>query len=258
MGAGLGETDDWKVEVSSDSGLKAETADIIVVPCGDCGRAGCEIVKRAVAEVAAELPEVAVAAASDCPKGPKQYVLAVDASSACKASEALRECGARPSAIVSAAEVLSRKGLVRSGTDVRARIEELAAALARAIKDGLSEVLEEVRERDRYRHDMAPVLKRFRGIWSKVESLPSPNGVPGEKDRSVLELLAKRARNLFVRFDELVPPSRWMEPHDLFQDALLCIAYACEGYAAGDSNRWEQNLEKARVQIEPLLRRLGD
>ncbi len=104
---------------------------------------------------------------------------------------------------------------------------------------------------------MAPVMKRFHGMWGKVESLPSPNGLPEEKDRSAVELLGKRARNLFVRFDEIVPPSRWSEPHDLFQDALLCIAYATEGWAVGDAERWEQNLEKARVQVEPLLRRLG-
>ena len=242
--------------MSGNTDEQADQAAVILVPCIDAGSAGCRIARRAVDLVAAETPEVAVAAPSDCPKGPRQFVLAVDASSACKASDALRDCGARPSATVFTPEVLARKGLVRPGVDVRARIDELAEALAGAIKESLTEVLEEVRARRRYREEMAAVMKRFRGMWSKVESLPSPNGIPAEKERAALELLAKRARNLFVRFDDLVPPARWMEPHDLFQDALLCIAYACEGYAAGDSDRWEQNLEKARVQIKPLLRRL--
>lgn len=234
----------------------AAEAAVIVVPCAQAGRAGCRIVARAVELVAAETPEVAVAAPSDCPKGPRQFVLAVDGSSACKASDALLDCGARPSATVSAPEVLARKGLVRPGVDVRARIDEFAEALAGAIGESLMEVLDEVRARRRYGEEMVPVMKRFQGIWGKVGLLPSPNGVPEEKDRSAAELLAKRARNLFVRFDEIVPPSRWSEPHDLFQDALLCIAYACEGWAAGDADRWEENLEKARVQIAPLLRRL--
>ncbi len=236
---------------------RAEEAAVILVPCTEGGSAGCLIVRRAVDLVAGDTPEVATAAPSDCPKGPAQFVLAVDASSACKASDALRDCGARPSATVFAPEVLARKGLVRPGVDIRARIDELAEALAGAIRESLTEVLDEVRERRHYREEMAPVMKRFHGMWGKVESLPSPNGLPEEKDRSAVELLGKRARNLFVRFDEIVPPSRWSEPHDLFQDALLCIAYATEGWAVGDAERWEQNLEKARVQVEPLLRRLG-
>jgi hypothetical protein len=103
---------------------------------------------------------------------------------------------------------------------------------------------------------MAPVVQRFQGIWGKVEALPPPNGVPDERDKAAVELLGKRARNLFVKFDEILPPAEWSEAHDLFQDALLCIAYATEGWAAGDAERWEHNLEKARVQIRPLLRRL--
>ena len=128
--------------------------------------------------------------------------------------------------------------------------------VAEAIRASLQEVLEEVRDRRRYREEMAAVIKRFQGIWGKVEALPPPNGLPEEKAKAALDLLAKRSRNLFVRFDEVVPPSRWAEPHDLFQDALLCVAYACEGWTSGDADRWEQNLEKARVQIRPLLRRL--
>jgi hypothetical protein len=71
-----------------------------------------------------------------------------------------------------------------------------------------------------------------------------------------VDLLGKRARNLFVRFDEIVPPSEWAQEHDLFQDALLCIAYACEGWVGGGGERWERNMEKARAQAGPLLRRL--
>jgi hypothetical protein len=242
--------------LSSVTDRRPEEAAVILVPCTDGGSAGCLIVRRAVDLVAADTPELATAAPADCPKGPRQFVLAIDASSTCKASEALKECGARPSATVSAPEVLARKGLVRPGVDVRARVDQLAEALAEAIRESLVEVLEEVRERRRYREEMAPVMKRFQGIWGKAESLPPPNGVPEAKEQSAAELLAKRARNLFVRFDEVVPPSRWAEPHDLFQDALLCIAYASEGWAAGDGDRWEQNMEKARVQVKPLLRRL--
>jgi len=233
----------------------AEAA-VVLVPCDDCGRAGCRIVRRAVELVVADEPEVMVAKPADCPKGPKRFVLAVDASSACQASVALRECGARPSAVLSAARVLADAGVLKPGVDVPARVEELAAVLAQAIRQSLEDVLEEVRERRRYQEEMAPVVKRFRGIWDKLEALPVPNGQPDEKDRASAELLAKRARNLFVRFDEVMPPSQWSEPHDLFQDALLCIAYASEGWTAGDVDRWEHNLEKARVQIQPLLRRL--
>ncbi len=239
-----------------DSAKTRADTEIILVPCAYTDRIGCRIVQRAVELAAADTPEVATAEPADCPKGPGKFVIAVDASSACKASEELEKCGARPSATVSAPEVLAREGLVRPGVDVRGRVDELAEALADAIRESLTEVLEEVRERGRYREEMAPVMKRFQGIWGKVESLPSPNGVPEAKEQSAAELLAKRARNLFVRFDEVVPPSRWAEPHDLFQDALLCIAYASEGWAAGDSDRWEQNMEKARVQVKPLLRRL--
>ncbi len=199
---------------------------------------------------------MSVAAPDACPRVGRPFVVAVDASGACRASEALSECAVRPSAIVSAPEVLASAGLVRPGVDVRSRVEELASALADAIGESLREVLEEIRDRRRYQEEMAPVLRRFDAIWNKVEALPAPNGVPSERDAKQVELLGKRARNLFVRFDEVIPPTRWAEPHDLFQDALLCVAYACEGWATGDADRWDQNLEKAEVQIRPLLRRL--
>jgi hypothetical protein len=158
--------------------------------------------------------------------------------------------------VVSAPTVLARMGLVKPGVDVRARTEELAGALASAIRESLGEVLTRMRERRRYREEMAPIISRFDGIWGKVEALVSPNGAVSDEEKSRVELLARRSRNLFVKFDEVVPPSEWAEPHDLFQDALLCIAYACEGWISGDVERWEQNLEKARVQLQPLLRRV--
>jgi len=234
-----------------------EAAAVILVPCAETDRAGCQIVRRAVALVAADTLETIVAAPDQCPKDSKRFVVAADASSACRASAALERRGVRPSMVLSAPEVLARAGLVRPGVDLRAHLDELAAALAAAIRESLQGVLEEVRARHRYREEMVPVLQRFRAIWSKVGALPPPpNGGPPEPDRGPVELLAKRSRNLFVRFDEVMPPTEWAEPHDLFQDALLCIAYACEGWASGDADRWEQNLEKARVQIQPLLRRL--
>jgi hypothetical protein len=213
-------------------------------------------VRRAVARLAAETPEVSIAEIEDCPKHTRQFVVAVDASHACRASMRLEDRGIRPSAVVWAPAVLSKAGLVRPGVDLRANIEALARALTEALERSLAEVLGELRQRDRYRDEMAPVLRRFLSIWSKLDALPPLDGVPDQSARTQVALLAKRARNLFVRFDETVPPVRWAEPHDLFQDALLCIAFACQGYASGDAHRWNQNLEKARLQTRPLLRRL--
>ena len=243
--------------MSESSERMSDAPAVVIVPCRDSGHVGCQIARRAAALVAAETPEAVVGEAEECRRGRRQFVVAVDGSRGCAASAALAECKVRPAATVSAPEVLARAGLVKPGVDVRGRVEELSAALAGAIRESLQEVLEEVRERRRYGEEMAPVLKRFAGLWSKVEALPTPpNGELAEADRARVELLVKRSRNLFVRFDEVVPPTEWSEPHDLFQDALLCIAYACEGWVASDADRWEQNLEKARVQIKPLLRRL--
>jgi hypothetical protein len=230
---------------------------VILVPCAEDGRAGCAIVRRAVDLVAAQAPEVIVAAPHEIERGPRTHIIAVDASTACQASAALREEGIRPSTVISAPEVLARSGLLRPGMEVRAHLEELAAALAAAVRESVQVVLEEVRERGRYRQEMAPVMQRFQGIWNKVESLPPPDGVPSAEEAVRVDLLGKRARNLFVRFDEIVPPSEWAEEHDLFQDALLCIAYACEGWVGGEGERWERNMEKARAQASPLLRRLA-
>jgi len=230
---------------------------VILVPCARGKGVGCEIARRAVGLVAVETPEAEVAEAEDCPRSAKRFVVAVDGSSACAASQVLAECKVRPAVVVSAPAVLARAGLVRPGVDVRARVEELAAALAGEVEESLREVLEEVRERRRYQEEMGPVVQRFRPIWGKFEALPPPaNGGPPEADGKRVELLGKRSRNLFVRFDEVVPPAEWAEPHDLFQDALLCIAYACEGWVAGDEERWAANVEKAQVQVKPLLRRL--
>ncbi len=231
---------------------------VILVPCADSGRAGCGIVRRAVEMVVEGASEVAIRAAEACPRGSRSFVVAVDGSSSCQACRLLRQLGVRPGAVVSAPEVLARAGLVKPGVDLRARKEELAQALAVAIRGSVEEVLSRERERRQYQGEMGPVLERFRGIWSKVEILPSPNGAAPPAERARVELLAKRARNLFVKFDEIVPPSEWAQPHDLFQDALLCVAYACEGWTAGDAPRWEQNLEKARLQVRPLLRRLAE
>jgi len=228
----------------------------ILVPCQESGSLGCEIVRRAVGLVAAATPEVTVMAPDLSPRGSHSFVVAVDGSSSCQASMALRRWGVRPGAVVSAPAVLARTGLLRPGGDVRARVGELTQTLAAAISKALEGALEEARRRRHYREQMTSVLERFQGIWTKVEALPSPDGPAPLAESAPIELLAKRARNLFVKFDEIVPPAAWAEPHDLFQDALLCIAYACEGWIAGDAARWEQNLEKARLQIRPLLRRL--
>ena len=236
---------------------KEAGAAVILVPCARCEGVGCEIARRAVEMVAADTPEAAVADAEDCPRSAKRFIVAVDGSSRCSASKILAECKVRPAVVVSAPEVLARLGLVKPGMDLRARVEELAAALAAEMETSFQEVLEEVRERRRYVEEMTPILERFRGMWSKFEALPPPpNGGPPAADGKRVELLGKRSRNLFVRFDEVVPPAQWAEPHDLLQDALLCIAYACEGWVAGDEERWLANVEKAQVQVEPLLRRL--
>jgi hypothetical protein len=236
---------------------KEAGAAVILVPCARGEGAGCEIARRAVELVAGDTPEAEVAEAEDCPRSARRFIVAVDGSSKCAASQVLAECKVRPAVVVSAPEVLARLGLVKPGVDVRARVEELAAALAAEMEESFEEVLEEVRERKRYLEEMTPILQRFRGMWSKFEALPPPpNGGPPAADGNRVDLLGKRSRNLFVRFDEVVPPAQWAEPHDLFQDALLCIAYACEGWVAGDEGRWAANVEKAQVQIKPLLRRL--
>jgi hypothetical protein len=244
------------VQLSASDEKASRSAAVILVPCAETDRAGCQIVRRAVELVAAEAPEVSVAAPEDCERGTRAFVVAIDASQSCQASADLRENGIRTSAVISAPEVLAKLGLLRLGVDPRRRMEELAQALAEGIRQSLDQVLEEARERRRYREEMAPVIQRFQGIWGKLETLAPPNGMPAEKESAAVELLAKRARNLFTKFDEVVPPVEWSDPHDLFQDALLCIAYACEGWIAGDLERWEQNIEKARVQLQPLMRRL--
>jgi hypothetical protein len=235
---------------------RSATPLVILVPCADSGRAGCEIARRAVEIVAESAPEVEIWAAEACPRGSRSFVVAVDGSSTCQAGGLLRELGVRPGAVVSAPAVLAKAGLVKPGVEVRGQREELAQALAAAIRGSVEEVLARERERRQYQGEMGPVLERFGGIWSKVEAMPSPNGAAPAAERARVELLAKRSRNLFVKFDEIMPPREWAEPHDLFQDALLCIAYACEGWVTGDVPRWEQNLEKARVQVRPLLKRL--
>ena len=244
------------VDVSAENAAKSETPDVILVPCAECARAGCRIVAEAVKLVTRTTPEIGTASPADCPRGVKQFIVAIDASSACRASQALKECGVRPSVVLSAADILADKGALKPGLDIYAHLDEFARLVADTIRDSLQDVLEEARERRRYREEMAPIIGRFRSMWPKIEALPEPNGLPDDKQKAAVELLAKRSRNLFMKFDEVVPPAQWSEPHDLFQDALLCVAYAVEGWASGDSSRWEQNMEKARIQIKPLLRRL--
>lgn len=235
---------------------RADGAAVVLVPCAESDRLGCRIVRRAAEIVASKTSEIALAAPEQCERGASAFIVAVDASHACQASADLRENAIKPSVVIAAPAALAKLGLLKPGSDPRERLEELARALADEILRSLAQVLEEMRERGRYRQEMAPVVQRFQGIWGKVEALPPPNGSPDEKDRAAVELLGKRARNLFVKFDEILPPTQWSEAHDLFQDALLCIAYATEGWAAGDTDRWDHHLEKARVQIRPLLRRL--
>ena len=163
---------------------------VVIVPCAGSGRAGCQIVRRAVELVAAGTPEAALSTAEGCPAGGQWFIVAVDGSSACRASAALEARGIRPAAVISAPEVLGREGLVRPGVDVRGSIDELSVALAEAIRESLREVLEEVRERRRYREEMAPILERFRDLWGSVETLgPPPDGVPAEQERRRVELL---------------------------------------------------------------------
>jgi hypothetical protein len=230
---------------------------VILVPCAETERAGCRIVRRAVEIVAAKAPEeVTVATPEECRGHAKPFIVAVDGSSACQAMGGLREVGMKPAQVVSAPAVLAASGLLRPGVNPKEHVEELAQALAAGIRESLARVLEETRARRRYQQEMAPVMQRFRGLWEKLEALETPNGHADPAAASRVELLGRRARNLFTKFDEVVPPAEWSEPHDLFQDALLCIAYATEGWAHGDAGRWEQNMEKAKAQLRPLLRRL--
>lgn len=229
---------------------------VILVPCAESGRIGCQLVRRAVEMVAKETPEVTVATPEECERGTKAFLVAVDASHACQSSSDLQENGIKPSFVVSAPEVLAKTGLLKPGRDPRQQQEELAQGLAEGIRQSLHKVLVEARERGRYCEELAPVIQRFQGIWRKIDSLSPPNGLPSEQEKAAVELLGKRARNIFVRFDVIIPPSDWAESHDLFQDSMLCLAYATEGWAVGDIVRWQQNLEKARVQIQPLLRRM--
>lgn len=240
-------------QIDSDEGLPP----VRLVPCADRGRAGCAIVRRAVALAAEGVPEIKVCTPEECKPNVKAFVVAVDSSQSCRALAGLREVGVKPAIVISASEVLAKAGLVKPGVDVRGETENLAQALAGAIRDSLKTVLEEVRERREYREQMAPILDRFQKIWDALDRLPSPNGTAEPKERKRVELLGKRSRNLFTKLDELVPPVQWAEPHDLFQDALLCIAFAAEGWVCDDADRWEQNMEKARVQIRPLLRRVA-
>lgn len=230
---------------------------VILVPCADSDRAGCRIVRRAVEIVVAEMPEeVAVATPEECRGRTKPFIVAVDGSTACQAMGGLREVGMKPAQVVSAPAVLAASGLLRPGLNPREHLEELAQALAAGIRASLAAVLEETRTRRRYQEEMASVLQRFHGIWDRLEALQAPNGHADGAAAQRVELLGRRARNLFTKFDEIVPPAEWAEPHDLFQDALLCVAYATEGWAHGDADRWEQNMEKAKAQLRPLLRRL--
>jgi glycerol uptake facilitator protein len=236
--------------------MKPAEPTVILVPCADSGSAGCAIARRAAELIAGETPEAVISVASECPRGTRSFVVAIDGSSKCQASATLQECGCRAGAIVSVPEVLAKAGALKSGVAVREHLEELARTLSGAIQESLQKVFAEMRDRRRYREEMAPIITRFDGIWEKLLALPEPNGVPDHDAAAKVELLGRRARNLFVKFDEVVPPSEWSEPHDLFQDALLCLAYATEGWATGDHTRWDVHMEKAKVQILPLLRRL--
>jgi hypothetical protein len=231
-------------------------AAVVLVPCADTGRAGCRIVRRAVELVAADTPDILVATPEQCRQSAKAFIVAVDGSSACQAMGDLRQVGVKPAQTVSGPALLAASGLLKPGVNPQEHLEELAQAVAAGIRESLAEVLEDARVRREYRDQMAPVLERFHGIWSKLDALPEPTGPAAPAEAQKAELLGRRARNLFVKFDEFLPPAEWSQPHDLFQDALLCIAYATEGWAKGDRNRWEVHMEKARAQIRPLLRRL--
>jgi hypothetical protein len=242
--------------MSADGKIASDPA-VILVPCAESDRAGCRIVRRAVEIVAAEIPgEVAVATPEECRGRVKPFIVAVDGSTSCQAMARLREVGMRPAQVVSTPAVLAASGLLKPGLNPKEHLEELGQALAAGIRKSLAAVLEEMRDRRRYREEMAPIMQRFHGIWDKLEVLEAPNGHAEEAAVQRMELLGRRARNLFTKFDEIIPPTEWAEPHDLFQDALLCIAYATEGWAHGQADRWEQNMEKARTQLRPLLRRL--
>ncbi len=181
-------------------------AAVVLVPCADTGRAGCRIVRRAVELVAAEAPDIVVATPEECRQSAKAFIVAVDGSSACQALGELRQMGVKPAQTVSGPALLAAAGLLKPGINPQEHIEELAQALAVGIRESLAEVLEEARVRREYREQMAPILDRFRGIWDKLEALPEPNGPAAPAQAKQVELLGRRARNLFVKFDEFLPP----------------------------------------------------
>jgi len=90
------------VDMAESADQPRPSPEVIVVPCGDSARAGCRIVRRAVDLVARGTPELAALPAAACPRGGKRFVVAVDASSACQASAALKQSGVRPAVVISA------------------------------------------------------------------------------------------------------------------------------------------------------------
>ena len=76
--------------LAEQDGRREELHPVTLVICDGGGGVGCEIAQRAVAMVVADTPEAAVATPEQCPRGRRTFVVAVDGSSSCGASEALR------------------------------------------------------------------------------------------------------------------------------------------------------------------------
>jgi len=230
---------------------------LVLVPCAPGKKGACDLLREALQRLAQGRPDLQILEADSSELTADHPILALDSCRECRASETLKSRRIKPLGCLYLPEVLASRGLLDSRLPLSLQKPRLCEGLASALTEEADRLIALRRQEIAFLDELAPVVKRYRKEMKIVEEAGPPSAqiplLPQAKKERLL-LAANRFRNLFMRCDEITPPSSLATAHDLFQDACMCMTYALQHWERGEWKRALEFLEQASHQAGPLLR----
>ena len=230
---------------------------LTLVPCAAGTRKSCDLLREALQQLRAARPELQVLEADAPELAGQQTILALDASRDCRASELLKSRRIKPAAVLYLPEAIAARKLLDPTKPIEAQWAGLRDGIVAIVAEKIDKLLGYLTEQAAYFQEMMPVIQRYLKELGAVETA----GAPAEQQATLpatqaerLLLAANRFRNMFMRCDEITPPSDLSTMHDVFQDACMCMTYAVQHWERGEWQKALEYLEQAGHQAGPMLR----
>jgi hypothetical protein len=237
-----------------------KTRVLTLVPCTAGRRKSCDLLREALRRLAEWRADLRVVEADSQELSAHDYLLAIDSSRECRASEALKSRRIKPAAALYLPDLLASRKLLDPSRPLDSQWAELAEGLTRALEEEIQGLLSRRQEETAYFEEIWVVVQRHLKEARVVEEAGSPSEeapYPPEEKKERLGLAANRFRNLFMRCDEITPLPAFATLHDVFQDACICMTYGIQHWERGEWKKAREYFEQASHQAGPMLRHKG-